>query len=471
MLNMKKRNVRLHKTTVKGGIVMKITDKIDVKRYAEAWRAGLAGDKSWLFDSEVSLSPGAQAQVLPEGVQSTGPMPHLSPIHGMYNAWEFGGWKQEAMSITKSGYIGDWTYLKKIHLKGPDALKCLEVSTITKYNNFQVGKGKHIITVREDGKLIGEGIAFKLAEDEYLCTGGQPVSIGCMIKPEGLDVVARDCTFEEYCYHVQGPVSLEVLEKATGEDLKDIKFTWFRYAEIAGRRVRIFRGGMSGELGYEVHGDSADGSVVWNAIVEAGKPLGLEQMGHRTMPFNHLEAFFPTCWLDYIPATFKADSQTENVLFHSPIEFGWINTIDFSRDFPGKQALLDELENPKKKSVMLVWNSEDVLKIYASLFDDEPDSIDLPPLPVKTSETHFDFAIPVLTNDYKLAGFATNRGYSPRTKKYISITHLDIEYAKEGTELLVKYGREGARQIMIRATVQNAPYKKDNRRVQLQRHS
>jgi vanillate/3-O-methylgallate O-demethylase len=111
---------------------------------------------------------------------------------------------------------------------------------------------------------------------------------------------------------------------------------------------------MSGELGYEVHGDSADGSVVWNAIVEAGKPLGLEQLGQRAMPLNHLEAYFPTCWLDYIPATFKADPQTENVLFHSPIEFGWINTIDFNRDFPGKQALLEELDNPKTAAFLVI---------------------------------------------------------------------------------------------------------------------
>jgi len=446
---------------------MKITEKIDAARFAEAWRAGMAGDKSWLFDSEVSLSPGAQAQALPEGVQSTGPMPHLSPMHDMYNAWEFGGWKQEVMSITTTGYIGDWTYLRKVHIKGPDAIKCLERSTITKYGKFPVGKAKHIISVREDGKLLGEGIAFRLGEDEVLCTGGHPVSIGFMIQTEGLDIAARDCTFEEYCYHVQGPVSREVLERATGEDLKDIDFTYFRYSAIAGRKVRIFRGGMSGELGYEVHGDAADGSVIWNAILEAGKPLGLVQLGHRSMPFNHLEAYFPTCWLDYIPATFHADPQTEGVLFHSPIEFGWINTIDFDREFPGRQALLDELDNPTKKSVMLVWNSEDVLKIYASLFDDEPDSIELPAMPVKNSETHAAFALPVLTPDYQLAGFATNRGYSPRTKKFISITQLDAAYAAEGTELLVKYGEEGKRQIMIRAVVQNAPYKQDNRRAQI----
>lgn len=442
---------------------MKITEKIDAARYEAAWRAGME-EKSWLADCEVALSPAAQAQALPEGLQSTGSMPKLSPMHGMYNAWEFAGWKEEAMSITKTGYIGDWTYLRKVLIKGPDVIECMKRSSITKFNKFPEGKGKHTLFVREDGKLIVDALSFRLAEDVVQVTGGQPVVTANVIQTEGLDVTVTDITFQEFEYHVQGPVSRDTLEKATGEDLSDIKFTCFRYSTIAGRKVRIYRGGMSGELGYEVHGAAEDGSVVWNAIVEAGKPFGLQQLGHRTMPFNHLEAYFPTCWLDYIPATFHADPATEDVLFHSPVEFGWISTIDFERDFPAKQALLEEIEHPKKKSMMLVWNSEDVLKIYASLFDDEPDSIDLPAMPTKTSETGFDFALPVLTQDYQLAGFATNRGYSPRTKKFISIAQLDIAYAQEGTELLVKYGAEGKRQIMIRATVQSAPYKPDNRR-------
>lgn len=43
---------------------MKVTDVIHVSRYAEAWRTALAGDKSQLYDSEVELSPAAQAQML-----------------------------------------------------------------------------------------------------------------------------------------------------------------------------------------------------------------------------------------------------------------------------------------------------------------------------------------------------------------------------------------------------------------------
>ncbi|MGI6072171.1 MAG: hypothetical protein ACOX75_04075 [Lachnospiraceae bacterium] len=443
---------------------MKITEIIDKKRFEAAWRAGLSGEGSWLYDCEVSLSPAAQAQSLPEGVHGKGPMPLLSPMHGMYNAWEFSGWKKEGISITRTGYIGDWTYLNKLLIKGPDVIECMKKSTIVKFGKFPVGKAKHILSVNEKGKLLGDAIAFRLSEDTVLCTGGQPVSVGCMILPEGFDVTVEDLTFEEYCFHVQGPISRQVLEKVTGVSLADLDFTWFCYREIEGRKVRIYRGGMSGELGYEVHGNAEDGSVVWNAIVKAGAPLGLEQLGHRTMPLNHLESYFPTCWLDYIPATFNAAPEVEDIIFHSPIEFGWVNTIDFERDFPAKQILLDEIKNPVKKSMMLIWNSEDVMKIYASLFDEEEDSVDLPPFPVKVSETSADFAIPVFTKNMVPAGFATNRGYSPRTKKFLSITQLKAEYAKEGNELLIKYGSPQGRQVMIRATVQAPPYKSDNRR-------
>ena len=443
---------------------MKITDVIDASRYAAAWKEAMAGEKSWLYDMEVALSPAIQAQMLPDGIQGTsGQFPVLSPMHNMYNTFEYIGWKQEALAITRTGYIGDWTYLRKILLTGPDVIECLKASTIQKFGKFPVGKAKHILFVRDDGKIIVDGIAFRLAEDQVLCTGGMPIAQG-VIRTEGLKVDAQDITFKEFEFHVQGPVSRETLEKATGESLEDIGFTWFRDSKIGEIPVRIFRGGMSGELGYEVHGKSEYASVIWNAIVEAGAPLGLVQLGHRTMPFNHLEAFFPTCWVDYIPAVFPADEATADVLFHTPIEYGWISTIDFDRDFPAKQALLEELDHPKKKCVMLEWNSEDVMKIYESLFDDDPESIDLPALPVKTDEIGYDFAIPILTQDYQLAGFATNRGYSPRTKKFVSITSLKAEYAEEGTELLVKYGNEGRRQIMIRAKVVQTPYKADNRK-------
>ena len=442
---------------------MSVKPSIDKEQYRKAMADRFVEGAAYLDDKALALSPGVQAQKVPDELRGACDMPVLHEINGIYQAWEFRGWKDECRAITSTCYIGDWTYLAKLRVKGPGCIEFLKGNFINKFDRFDVGKEKHVFAVNDDGKLFVEGIAFRLAEDEFLLTGGLTMSPE-HVKAEGYDVEMTDVTADEYCYHVQGPNSRAALEKACGEDLGDIKFTYFRTAQLNGHDVRIFRGGMSGELGYEVHGDTAYGSADWEAIVEAGKEFGIEQYGYRAMPFNHLEAYFPTQWVDYIPATFSGNDFVKDALFRSPVDYHWEDRIDFDRDFPGKQALLDELDHPKYKGVMLEWNSEDVLKIYASLFDDEPDSIDLPCMPVAKTFTHSEFFLPVLSPDCtRLIGYATNRGYSVRTKRFASITMVATEFAEPGTEVMVKYGSEGKRQIMLRATVLPAPYKPDNR--------
>ena len=85
-------------------------------------------------------------------------------------------------------------------------------------------------------------------------------------------------------------------------DISDLKFITFCDVSIAGRTVRLYRGGMSDEIGYELFGKSEDGSVIRNAVYEAGKEFGLRQLGLRSMILNHLQAYFPTIWFDFIPA-------------------------------------------------------------------------------------------------------------------------------------------------------------------------
>ena len=78
-----------------------------------------------------------------------------------------------------------------------------------------------------------------------------------------------------------GPRSLEILEKASGDDLHDIKFFHHRVSRIAGKEVRIFRMGMAGTLAYEVHGNIDDAHDVYKAIFGAGKEYGMKKMGQQ----------------------------------------------------------------------------------------------------------------------------------------------------------------------------------------------
>lgn len=440
---------------------VKIFDQIDMEQHSDAWKQRFNPEVSYYGGKGAAFSPGVQAQVSAYGTGGTGEMPAYAVLHGSFVPYQFTGWMDESRSIHETGYIGDWSWLNKMILSGPDSIKCLEQSTINGYRKFPVGKGRHIISITPNGKMIGDGIAFRLAEDKFMLTGGTMVAEGKMINTTGCDVEIEDVTEKYFNYHVQGPNSKATLEKLTGEDFTDLKFIWFKKTEIQGIEVMIYRGGMSGELGYELFGDASYGSVIWKAVVEAGKEFGMRQLGYRTLMLNHLQAFFPTIWIDFVPSIVPG----ADIMYRSPVDYGWGNLIDKSRDFPGKDILVKEMEHPARKSVTLEWDKDDCITIYSSLFDAE-EPFEQMPMPVSVSEPGGP-AAPFLTiwsEDGKMIGTTTNRGYSYQFRKVISLAVIDVKYTEPGTNVYVLYGNEGERQMKVHAKVAPVPYKTDSRK-------
>lgn len=439
---------------------MKLFDSLDMEQLRTAWAQKDNIELSYYGGKIPAFTPAVQGEQT--GMNPNSGIQHYAALHNVFVMHEYTGWMDECNAIHTTGYIGDWSWLNKYRISGRDVIKCLEQSTINGYKKFPVGRGRHIVSVLPNGKMIGDGIAFRESEDSVLLTGGTMIAPGLMIRQEGCDVKVENLTAELFNYHVQGPVSTAVIEKLTGEKVDDLPFLTFRDVKIEGRTTRLYRGGMSGEVGYELFGNSADGSIIWNAVVEAGKEFGLRQLGMRSLMLNHLQAFFPTIWVDFIPAVIPG----AEAMHRSPVDYGWERLVDKTRDFPGKAAIMEEAANPKTKCVTLEWNTEDVITIMTSLFDTDNEPFEQMALPVNTSD--FSAAIPqfipVFSKDHQMIGMASNRGYSCQFRKVISLADIDIHYAKEGTEVAVLYGSEGHRQMLVRATVTRTPYKTDNRK-------
>jgi vanillate/3-O-methylgallate O-demethylase len=140
---------------------------------------------------------------------------------------------------------------------------------------------------------------------------------------------------------------------------------------------------------------------------------------------------------------------------------GWAKNIKFDHDFIGRRALEAEVANPKRTICTLEFNAEDVIDIYASLFTpgQEYDFMDIP-LPSRWILWHDQ-----VLKDGKPAGISTVPGYSYYFRKFISLTYIDAALNNPGMEVNVVWGNPGTPQKLIRATVAPAPYKKDNRRV------
>ncbi len=288
-------------------------------------------------------------------------------------------------------------------------------------------------------------------------------------------------------FQVSGPNSIYVIEKAAGEGIRDIGFMFLGKIHINGREVWALRQGMAGEIGYELVGPRAYASEIYDAILEAGKEFGIRRLGGRVAPINHLEACFPTRMTDYLPAIYGKDMKeyraeyeaampvfatTFNIAgsfeaedvsawYRSPVELGWTKNIKFDHDFIGRKALEAEVAHPMRTMVTLVWNADDVIDVYASLFrQGKPYHY----MEIPRDQRGFMYADKVLKGD-ELVGVTTSRGYSYYFRQMLSLCTIDVEHSKPGTEVTVVWGNPGDPQKEIRATVAPAPYKKDNRRI------
>jgi vanillate/3-O-methylgallate O-demethylase len=308
---------------------------------------------------------------------------------------EYTDWIDESMSWKETCYIGDWSFLWERRFRGRDVLKLFSDVSVNSFVKFAVGQSKHVIHCNEAGKIIHEGILSRLGDEEFMLFGRGGFWVEYQLRHGRYRATSEPDDW--FNFQVSGPNALYVVEKAAGQSIRDIAFMYSGKIHIASHEVVTLRQGMAGEVGYELQGPSEYAGHVYEAILEAGKEFGIRRLGGRAAFINHLEACFPTIVTDYLPAIFEDDmaeyltefkaampayAATFNIAgsfdaddisawYRSPVELGWKNRVRLDHDFIGRRALEDELARPRRVIRTLVWNPEDVIEVYASLYGAE----------------------------------------------------------------------------------------------------
>ena len=102
------------------------------------------------------------------------------------------------------------------------------------------------------------------------------------------------------------------------------------------------RAGYTGELGYEIYQDATkNGTRLWNTVLEAGRPHGLEVIGpcHIRRIEGGILAFGCDMWFDTNP-------------FEVDMGYSWMVDLGQRASFVGKEALQRiKAEGPRRKLV------------------------------------------------------------------------------------------------------------------------
>jgi glycine cleavage system aminomethyltransferase T len=411
--------------------------------------------------------------------------PHVDALTMLFGKPEHTDWLDESMSWKEHCYIGDWSFLPQTRFSGPEVLDLFASISANSFAKVPVGVSKHLIHVNRDGKLMHEGILTRLDDDDYVYHGQGGHWASYVLEHGDFKAQARDDDW--FIFQLSGPTALPTLLKLTGDDtVLDVKYMRSTQVRISGITLRALRQGMAGEIGFELQGPREHGKKIWDAILEAGQEYGIRQLGARVTPINHLENAIPTSGLDYVPGVFGDEyaqyvneqlaprqhghpfpsiagsfhGESLSDYYRDPVEFGWGRNIKFDHAFHGDAALQRIAEAPQRVLRTLVWNSDDVLDIHASLFRPGPNYtfMDMP-----RDQRGYVWADRVERNGSEV-GVSTSWGYSYYFRQVMSLCVLNVADAEPGTEVDVVWGSDGAPEKHVKATVAAAPYKTDRSR-------
>ncbi len=151
-----------------------------------------------------------------------------------------------------------------------------------------------------------------------------------------------------------GPKSRDLLSRLSNADLQA---AWLRHqaTAVAGKEVRLVRVSFTGELGFEIHTAPENLPSIYAALSDVGGSLGLQPFGMYALDSLRIEKGY---------RTWKGDLSTD----YSMLEAGLERFIHFSKgDFPGRLALLKELQaGSKKRFAVLTIEAGEQIPPYMS---------------------------------------------------------------------------------------------------------
>jgi aminomethyltransferase len=255
---------------------------------------------------------------------------------------DFGGWLMpvnypggiiEEHKATRSAVgVFDVCHMGEIHFRGPRAAEAVQRLVTNNVGALTDGRAMYAVACHPNGGIVDDLIVYRVAHDHFLIVVNasnidkdyrhfvENVGTRCQIDNES-DTTALIA--------FQGPKAEAALSRLTHADLARLRsFCFLPDRQVAGRPAWIARTGYTGEDGFEIFCSPDDAPAVWDALIEAARPVGGKPVGLGARDTLRLEARLSLYGNDLLDTT-------------TPLEagLGWVVKFD-AGDFIGKAALL-----------------------------------------------------------------------------------------------------------------------------------
>jgi aminomethyltransferase len=191
----------------------------------------------------------------------------------------FGDATAEHHAIRNDVGVWDASPLRKWELRGPDALALADRVFTNDMASLEIGQIRYAPFCDENGKMLGDGTVFKLADDRcWAITAFDSDLEHIRSVASGLDVSVEPKTADLPQLGVNGPRARELMSALCDGDVASLRYFrfWPEQVTVGGVSCWVSRTGYSGELGYEIFCSPDGAEDLWNVLTGAGaRPYGL----------------------------------------------------------------------------------------------------------------------------------------------------------------------------------------------------
>ena len=323
---------------------------------------------------------------------------------------DFQGWQMplqysdiidEYHAVRTAAGLFDVCCLGRIEIDGAGASALLQRIFTRDLAKIPVGAASYGLICSESGAILDNAMLFHLPADNRFLLSTNAMNVDKIVqwlkKQATPDTLINDVTQSTVQLALQGPHSDRILAAFSDHHLKKMKPRTLKNLPFQEVTIMISRTGCTGEHGYELFAPATHAERLWNAVMEAGRDQGILPCGYGSRNLLRLEMGFHLygCELD--------ETRT-------PLEAGLGSSVDFKKDFIGKDALL---------------------KIKADGIRQQLVGFEL-----------FEKGIPktggIIFSDSREVGVVTTGIHSPHCRKDIGLGYVTEKYAQPGQEIEIE---------------------------------
>lgn len=196
----------------------------------------------------------------------------------------FGGWAmpiqyesilREARAVRNSAGLFDVSHMGRLEVGGSGAAGLLSRALSVDAAGLRTGRARYNVICNEQGGIIDDCIVYRRAAEEFLLIPNAANTDVVMDWLERLtaradDVDIRNITAATAMIAHQGPQAAAMLGEVASIDVGAVRPFASARARIGGADALLARTGYTGEDGFEIITQAADGARVWRLLMEQG---------------------------------------------------------------------------------------------------------------------------------------------------------------------------------------------------------